>query len=259
VSVPIDTGPAAPGPPDPPAHDPGATPPGVADAEETPPGAADHPALRADAQRNRQRIVKAARRVLAEQGLAAPLNEVARRAGVGIATLYRRFPTREALIAAVFAEQMSAYAEAIDKALADTDPWRGFCTFIERACAMQADDHGFTDVLTLTFPTAAAFEATRVAAYRGFVELIARAKAAGRLRADFSPEDLVLLLMANAGVVVATADAAPETWRRLVAYMTQAFVAGHTDPLPSAPTAAALYRAMLRLSLRGGPAAETPD
>ena len=113
------------------------------------------------------------------------------------------------------------------------------------------DDHGFTDVLTLTFPTAAAFEAKRVAACRGFAELIARAKAAGRLRADFSPEDLVLLLMANAGVVAATADAAPEAWRRLVAYMTQAFAAGPTDPLPPAPTPAALYRAMPRLSLRG--------
>ena len=230
---------------------PGPLDPGAGDTITTPPGGADRPPLRADAQRNRQRIVGAARGVFAEQGLEAPLNEVARRAGVGIATLYRRFPTREALIAEVFAEKMSTYAKAIAVALADPDPWRGFCAFIEQACAMQADNHGFTDVLTLTFPTAAAFEAKRVAAYSGFAELIARAKVAGRLRVDFSPEDLVMLLMANAGVVAATADAAPDAWRRLVAYMTQAFAAGHTDPLPPAPTPAALYRAMLRLSLRG--------
>ena len=186
--------------------------------------------------------------MFAEQGLDAPMNEVARHAHVGIATLYRRFPTREDLIADVFAEKMTAYAEAIEKALTDLDPWRGFCTYIERVCAMQADDHGFTEVLTLTFPTAETFEAKRTAAYRGFTELIVRAKDAGRLRPDFSPEDLVLLLMANAGVVAATAGAAPDAWRRLVAYMTQAFAADHAGPLPSAPTGRALYQAMLRLT-----------
>ena len=223
-----------------------------ADPSAPDPSAAARRPLRADAQRNRRRIVKAARDVFAEQGLDAPLNEVARRAKVGIATLYRRFPTREDLIADAFAERMSAYVAAIEEALADPDPWHGFCAYIERVCAMQAADHGFTEVLTLTFPTATAFEAKRSAAHRGFTALIARAKDAGRLRADFSPEDLVLLLMANAGVVAATADAAPHAWRRLVAYMTQAFAADHAGPLPSAPTGAALYRAMLRCSLRAG-------
>jgi AcrR family transcriptional regulator len=210
--------------------------------------AADHPALRADAERNRRRIVKAAREVFAEQGLDAPMNAVARRAKVGIATLYRRFPTRENLITDVFAEKMSGYADAIKEALADPDPWHGFRTYVERVCAMQAEDHGFTEVLTLTFPTAKAFEAKRDEAYRGFTELIARAKDARRLRPDFSPEDLVVLLMANAGVIAATADAAPDAWRRLIAYMIQAFAADHTEPLPLAPTGESLYQAMLRLS-----------
>jgi len=79
---------------------------------------------------------------------------------------------------------------------------------------MQAADHGFTEVLTLTFPAAKAFEAKRNAAYRGFAELVARAKGMGRLRPDFSTEDLVLLLMANAGVIAATADAAPDACKR---------------------------------------------
>jgi AcrR family transcriptional regulator len=213
--------------------------------------AANRTNLRADAERNRLRVVEAARQVFAEQGLDAPMNEVARRAGVGIATLYRRFPTREGLIASVFAEKMSAYAAAIEDALADADPWRGFCAYIERVCGMQADDRGFTEVLTLTFPTAEAFEAKRHESYVGFSELIARAKGAGRLRPDFSTEDLVLLLMANAGVIAATGDAAPDAWRRLVAYMTQAFAAGHAEPLPPAPAEEALYQAMLRLGGAG--------
>jgi AcrR family transcriptional regulator len=186
--------------------------------------------------------------VFAQQGLDAAMNEVARRAEVGIATLYRRFPTREDLITEVFAEKMSAYADAIEVALADPDPWHGFCAYVERVCAMQAEDHGFTDVLTLTFPTAAAFEAKRNEAYHRFGELIARAKESGRLRRDFCAEDLVLLLMANAGVIAATRNAAPDAWRRLVAYTTQAFAADHAQPLPPAPSGSSLLRAMRRLS-----------
>jgi AcrR family transcriptional regulator len=94
--------------------------------------------LRADAERNRERVLSAARKVFAEQGLEASTNEIARRAGVGVATLFRRFPTRDDLVGAVFADKMSAYAAAIDDALADSDPWHGFCGFIERVCRMQA-------------------------------------------------------------------------------------------------------------------------
>jgi AcrR family transcriptional regulator len=213
---------------------------------------ADHRALRADAERNRCRIVDAARQVFADLGLDAPMNEIARRAEVGVATLYRRFPTREDLITGVFADKMADYADAIDAALADPDPWHGFCAYIERVCAMQAEDHGFTDVLTLTFPTAKAFEARRNEAYQGFAELIARAKETGRLRDDFSAEDLVLLLMANAGVIAATGDAAPEAWRRMVAYMTQAFAADHAQPLPPSPSGSSLLQAMRRLGGEGG-------
>src|SRR6195952_4312092 len=88
--------------------------------------------LRSDAERNRERVIGAARGVFAEQGLDASTNEIARRAGVGVATLFRRFPTRDDLIAATFADKMHAYAHAIDTALADPDPWQGFCGYIER-------------------------------------------------------------------------------------------------------------------------------
>jgi len=84
------------------------------------------PRLRADAARNRAVIVAVARDVFAEQGLEAPLEAIAARAGVGIATLYRRFPTREKLVAAALTEKVTAYAEAAEQALADADPWAGF-------------------------------------------------------------------------------------------------------------------------------------
>jgi AcrR family transcriptional regulator len=205
------------------------------------------PSLRSDAERNRTLVLAAAHEVFAEQGLQAPMAEIARRAGVGIATLYRRFPTREDLITATFAVRMKAYADAIDQALQDLDPWRGFCAYIERVCEMQASDRGFTHVLTLTFPTAKAFEADRNRSYQGFSRLVRRAKETGRLRPDFSSEDMILLLMANAGVISATGESAPDAWRRLVAYMVQAFSAEHAEPLPAAPTPKAMYGAMIRI------------
>ena len=208
------------------------------------------PILRADAERNRCRIVEAARAVFAEQGLDASMNEVARRAGVGVATLFRRFPTRDDLITATFADKMTAYANAIDDALADSDPWRGFCTYVERVCEMQAADRGFTDVLTLTFPTAKGFEAERNRSAAGFAELIERAKAAGRLRHDFAHQDLPMILMANAGVVTGTRDAAPDAWRRLVGYLLQACEIENAEPLPDPPTRLQMYRALMRLQLK---------
>lgn len=211
--------------------------------------AGDGPAaqpLRSDAERNRARIVAAARAVFGREGLHASMASVAREAGVGIATLFRRFPTKEELVAAVFADRMDAYVDAVTAALDDPDPWHGLSGFIETACAMQAADHGFADVLTMTFPAAKALEERRDQAYEAVVQLIGRAKAAGRLREDFSPEDLVLVHMVTAGVVNATGGAAPDAWKRVVALMLQAFEAPARGPLPDSPEPLALQRAMLR-------------
>jgi AcrR family transcriptional regulator len=206
--------------------------------------------LRSDAERNRTRIVDAACEAFTQGGLNVPMEQVARRAGVGIATVYRRFPTRPELIAAAFEAKIATYADSAAVALADADPWAGFCGHVERVCAMQAGDHGLTDVLTMTFPTAPAFEAQRNRAYEQLVEVVDRAKAAGRLRPDFLPEDLVLAMMANAGVVAATGDAAPDAWRRFVAYLLQAFDARAEAPLPDPPTPRQMFRAMVRLQPR---------
>jgi AcrR family transcriptional regulator len=204
------------------------------------------PCLRSDAERNRARIIAAARTVFGRDGLGASMASVAREAGVGIATLFRRFPTKEGLVAAVFADRMDAYAAAVATALENPDPWQGLVGYIETVCEMQAADYGFADVLTMTFPTAKGLEERRREGYEGIVRLIDRAKAAGSLREDFTPEDLVLVHMANAGVVNATGDAAPDSWRRVVALLIQSFQAPGHGPLPDAPEPRAVYRAMLR-------------
>jgi AcrR family transcriptional regulator len=216
--------------------------------------------LRSDAERNRARIIAAGRTVLGRDGLNASMASVAREAGVGIATILRHFPTKEELVAAVFSDRMGAYADAVAVALDDPDPWHGFTSYIEAACAMQAADYGFADVLTMTFPTAKALEERRNEAYEGMVRLINRAKVAGRLREDFDPSDLVLIHMANAGVVNACGDAAPDAWRRVVALTIQSLEAPARDPLPASPEHDALYQAMRRnRNSPAGPAAPPPD
>lgn len=208
--------------------------------------------LRVDAERNRDRIVEAARTLYATQGLEISMAAVAREAGVGKATLARRFTSKEELIAAVFAEHMADYVKVTSQALADPDPWAGFTGLIEAICGMQAADRGFADVLTISFPDAAELETLRGRAYRGFVELIDRAKRTGHLRADFVSEDLVVLMMANAGVVAATGDKAEGGWRRLVGQMLRAYASPGAPlaPLPAAPSSKELNDAMTRLSAR---------
>jgi AcrR family transcriptional regulator len=201
-------------------------------------------ALRADAERNRERILDAARAVFAERGLDAPFDAIAERAGVGQATLYRRFPRRDDLIVACFAPKLAEYAEAVEEALRAPDAWAGFCGYVERVCAMQAADQGVQDVLTTTFPTAREVEEQRALAFERFGELIRRAQDQGALRADFVPEDIVLLLLANAGVVRTMRTAAPDAWRRFVGLMLDALRAERARPLPHPPTPAQTFRAM---------------
>jgi hypothetical protein len=111
---------------------------------------------------------------------------------------------------------------------------------------MQADDRGFADVLTLTFPTAKALEDDRNRAAEALGVLLDRAKASGRLRQDFAHQDVPLILIANAGVVTATRNAAPDAWKRLVGYLIQAFAAEAAHPLPEPPTPRQMYRALMR-------------
>ena len=204
--------------------------------------------LRADAERNRTAIVAAAREVFAEHGLEAPLEEIAQRAGVGIATLYRRFPAREHLVAAALLEKVTQYADAASQATAASDPWAGFTEYVRRICELQAADRGLSDLLSMTLAADERIEQLRAAANAQVVSLIDRAKAAGKLRADFVGEDLLLLLIASAAVGQLTRADAPDAWRRFVALVLDAFECRDAPPLPPAPSTEQMVRAMRRLA-----------
>ena len=169
--------------------------------------------LRADAQRNRAALLAAARDVFGEHGLDASLDEIARRAGVGNATLYRRFPTRQDLIAEVFAGQMAGYVQLAETALAEPDPWAAFVTYLTRLFEIQATDRGLSELLvTSGFDEDARLAELLATARRGATAVIRRAQDAGRLRADFTRQDISLLMRANAGVLRSSPDS--DAWRR---------------------------------------------
>lgn len=202
--------------------------------------------LRADAERNRTAIVEAAREVFAEQGVDAPLDEIAKRAGTGNATLYRRFPTRGDLIAAVFADRMADHLAAVEAALANEDPWEGFASYVEVVTAMQARDHGIADLVTMDVAGAPGIEQLRARAFDGLVRLVERAQTAGVLRADFTTEDVVVVLMANAGLVERAIGIAGDASARLTHLLLDAFRADAATDGPVAPSARRTRLAMHR-------------
>src|SRR2546421_3241777 len=96
--------------------------------------------LRRDAQANRDRIVAAARAAFAGAGVEVPVEEIARRAGVGMGTLYRHFQAKEDLIDAVLEDAFAAFISAAEQALAQEDAWAAFCGFLERVFALHAEN-----------------------------------------------------------------------------------------------------------------------
>ncbi|GII56533.1 TetR family transcriptional regulator [Planotetraspora thailandica] len=195
--------------------------------------------VRSDARDNQARILDAARAVFGEEGLSAPMREVARHAGVGPATLYRHFPTKRALIVETFAEQRRACHAAVRDALADSDPWHGFTCLIERICELHANSRGFADAFMTAFPEAMDFTADRERTLRAVAELARRAQKTGQLRPSFVIDDLMLMLMAHRGVQDAPRTARLTASRRFAAYVIEAFRAvpetGAPAPLPPAP------------------------
>jgi AcrR family transcriptional regulator len=202
--------------------------------------------LRADAARNRSAILEAARAVFAQRGVDAPLDEIAHLAGTGNATLYRRFPTRADLLAAVFAERMVEHLRAVEAGLADPDPWNGFASYVRTVGAMQARDRGIADLVTMELSSAPEIEHLRSRAYEGLVRLAERARSAGVLRADFSTEDVVVLLMANAGLIERSAGVAADASARLIHVLLDGFRSTGATDGPTAPTPRRMRLAMRR-------------
>jgi AcrR family transcriptional regulator len=171
--------------------------------------------LRADARRNRERILKAARAVFADKGIDAQIDDVAKRAKVGVGTVYRHFPTKEALSDALVRERFEEIAGYAKEALEREDAWESFCQLIWRSAERNAADRAFCEVVAFTDQSTVVEETGLGASTR---ELMTRAQAQGKMRADATETD-VEIMMCGAGSVMRGMIAAPEQWRRYLTLM----------------------------------------
>lgn len=206
----------------------------------------DTPPLRADARRNRERVVTAARVVFAAQGIDVTLDEVARAAGVGVGTVYRRFDSKEALVQAVFDEVVSEMNTLIDTAAAEPDAWAGLVLLVTAIAERQAADRGLFQVCT----RADLGHAERIGAH--FIpavdSLVARAQAQGTMRPDVTGADLGPLMMMVGTSFDLTRPLSPHLWRRYLTLVLDGLRAGPPNPLPvPAPTHEDIQQAMRHL------------
>ncbi|WP_324194366.1 TetR/AcrR family transcriptional regulator [Nocardia blacklockiae] len=156
--------------------------------------------LRSDARDNRAHLLDTARALFLTAGLDVPIREIARRAEVAPATVYRHFPTKQLLLTEVYAHQLHAWQSALTAGLADPDPWHGFSRMVEKLCALRAHDHNFTAAFKSAYPRALDFTAIRKASLTTAAELITRTKNTGHLRPDITLHDLTLMLTAIDGI-----------------------------------------------------------
>src|SRR4051812_28011489 len=149
--------------------------------------------LRADAERNRARILAAAAEVFAERGLDVSLDDIAAAAGVGVGTVYRRFPDKDSLIDALFEDKIDQMVQIATDALQIDDPWEGLTTFMRAMCRVQAADRGVRDALLSRGRGRERVAGARERIAPVALKLFARAQDAGVIRSDLGPFDVPML------------------------------------------------------------------
>ncbi|MET0698728.1 MAG: helix-turn-helix domain-containing protein [Mycobacterium sp.] len=187
-------------------------------------------ALRTDAARNADRILRAARDVYAEFGPDAPIDVIARRAGVGERTLYRRFPSKADLVRAALDQSIAEnLTPALTHAVDNPDPLQGLAELIGATTAFGAREHNILVVARRVDALANVTEGLEGA----LADLTERAQAAGLVRADLVADDLSrIIMMLNS--VLWTMDPATDGWQRYVALMIDAISTADGRPLPPA-------------------------
>jgi AcrR family transcriptional regulator len=193
-------------------------------------------ALRADARRNRERILAAAREQFAEHGLDVHMEQIARAAGVGVGTVYRHFPAKEDLLQALADERFARFAERARAALDDPDPWNGFCELMRESARVTAEDRALSEAMD-QLPALCAASAEKVRLLELNRELIERAKASGAMRADFTADDVPSLMC---GLARATAPhgSGPTamSWERYLEIMLAGLRRPRRPARPEAPS-----------------------
>jgi len=197
--------------------------------------------IRKDAARNRDRLIGAARRVFAERGIDATLDDIAREAGVGTGTAYRHFPNKKVVAAEILADATQQIATDAEDALKVNDPWDAIVMFFESTAARLAADRGLYQILA---GQGDVDDKTRIWPHivDGVTRLFDRAKKAGVIRADAEPEDAAVIF-AMLGVTFSTA-----TWRRYLALLLDGLRGTDVPELPTPPPTFATLNDVIAVS-----------
>jgi AcrR family transcriptional regulator len=207
------------------------------------------PARRRDARRNRELLIEAAHEVFTEQGLHAPIDVIARRAGIGNATLYRHFPTRAALVDAVFRDLLAGTMSTGEQARTADDAWAGLTGYLHTVFAGLAADRGTNDLMTTHLDGVDSLQAVHAHNRRTVELLLGRGREQGTIRADVTAEDVLFALAALGRTVPSlTTAAGPDAWRRPLALLLDGLRATPATPALPEP---ALTAAQLNDALQG--------
>jgi len=213
--------------------------------------------MRRDAVRNRERLLAAARELLAEEGFEVTLDDIARHAGVGVGTAYRRFANKGELLDALFAEQTVELAAAADAGLADPDPWHGLVSYLEKSLALQLRDRSLAQIVGGDRISVEQHDWNRDVMAPKNRALIARGREAGVLRADVAGTDLTFIQVGLNAIMTRSRDWHPDLYRRYLYLLLDGLRAesGNPTPLPiAALTSDQTHAVMGPTSRRGAPA-----
>lgn len=189
--------------------------------------------LRADAERNRRRILEAARVVFSSRGLGATLDDVAAEAGVGVGTVYRRFADKDALLDELFNERIDELVGLADEYLEGPDAWTALCAFLETSVSMQAADRGLRELMHHPERGLDRVRSARERLVPRVGQLLQRAQRDGAVRADLEPTDLGMLTLMLVAAIQSTEAIRPDAWRRPLALAIDSLrPTAVTDPLP---------------------------
>jgi AcrR family transcriptional regulator len=188
--------------------------------------------LRKDAELNRQRILDAARELFAQRGLGVTLNDIAHHAGVGVGTVYRRFPDKHELIEALFEQRLEELVSLMQAAVSDPDPWHGLVAALEHGLELQARDRGLKELVLGSLDGRTRTSQLRARLLPLARQLVARARESGQLRADVEAPDIPIMQLMLGTVVDVAGDDHPELWRRYLQIFLQGLRAAPGPPAP---------------------------
>ncbi len=199
--------------------------------------------LRRDAERNRQRILVAARTLFAEHGLGVSHDQLAEAADVAVGTVYRRFPDKESLIEALFAEEVDELIAIAEAALQVDDPWQALVSFTTQTMEIHSANRSLKELAIGGAPGLALMTQAQERLTPIIGELVARAQAAGHLRPGIGVEDFILVPIMVGAIIDTARDVDPCLWRRALALVMDGFRFQDGEPLPgTTPTAEQLIR-----------------